>query len=265
VQQGVVWLPDEAIVRAHGAGQVRVADARRGEQVAAGQTLLELDDPAVVSELGVAAAEVALVEAQLRQAQVEDPVKVAGLRAELAARTARLEQAQRRMEALTITAGADGRWVPAAPTELPGRWLRRGEVVGYLVDGPSQRVRAAIPQEDMALIAARDAGGASVRLANDPATVLPARLRRTVAGGEEELVSQALGTEGGGEIAVDPSHQGGTHTLKRVFDLEIELAQPSGAGVFGDRAYVRFDLGWAPLALQGFVRLRQLFLARLDV
>ena len=71
--------------------------------------------------------------------------------------------------------------------------------------------------------------------------------------------------QGGGAIPVDPAQKGGTHALRRVFDLELKMAHPSAAGVFGDRAYVRFDLGWTPLARQWFLRLRQLFLARLDI
>ena len=265
VQQGVVWLPDEAIVRAEAAGQVREAMWRPGDRVVPGQPLMALDNPAVVGDLGSAAAAVALAEAKLRQAEVETPAKTDGLKAELAADSARLDDAQRRLQALTIAAGSNGRWMPAAPTELPGRYVKRGEVVGYVIDGPSRRVRAAIPQEDMALIVQHGVVSASVRLANDPATAMPARLCRYVSGGELELVSQALGTEGGGEIPVDPAQKGGTHALHRVFDLELEMARPSASGVFGDRAYVRFDLGWTPLARQWFLRLRQLFLARLDV
>ena len=265
VQEAVVWLPDEDIVRADAAGQVREAARRPGERVAPGQTLMALDNPTIVADLGTAAAAVALTEAQLRQAEVETPAKTDGLKAQLASDDARLDEAQRRMQALTIAPAAAGRWMPAAPTELPGRYVKRGEIVGWVIDGPSRRVRAAIPQEDMALISQRGAVVAAVRLANDPAVEIPARLRRNVPGGEQELVSQALGSEGGGAIPVDPAQKGGTHALRRVFDLELEMAHPSSSGVFGDRAYVRFDLGWTPLARQWFLRLRQLFLARLDV
>jgi len=104
-----------------------------------------------------------------------------------------------------------------------------------------------------------------VRLSHDVATPIDARLRREVAGGEFDLVSPALGTSGGGQIAVDPSQQGGKRSLKRVFDVELEMDRPSSTSVFGDRAYVRFDLGTAPLAWQWLLRLRQLFLARLNV
>jgi len=94
---------------------------------------------------------------------------------------------------------------------------------------------------------------------------VPATLARQVPGGDFELVSPALGTAGGGDVGVDPAQAGGTHTLRRVFDVEVRMAAPSPAAVFGDRAWVRFDLGSAPLGWQWALRLRQLFLARLNV
>lgn len=264
VHQAVVWLPDEAIVRAESSGQAVRVPVEAGRRVTQGEALLALDNPATLAELGTAAAAVAQAQAQLRQAEVDEPAKVAPLRAELAAREKRLAEAQRRVEVLEVRAGTAGRWVPAAPTELAGRYFRRGEVVGYVVAGPSVLVRTAVTQEDMALIRGRLAG-VEVRLENAPHEAIGARLSRQVPGGEFQLVSAALGTSGGGEIPVDPAEQEGTKSLSRVFDVEVALAQPSGAAVFGDRAHVRFDLGHAPLAWQWLLRLRQLFLARLSV
>jgi putative peptide zinc metalloprotease protein len=154
--------------------------------------------------------------------------------------------------------------VPSATTELPGRYVKRGEILGYVVSGASPVVRTAVPQEDMDLIRGR-LQSVQVRLSQDLRHAVDARLSRQVPGGDFVLVSPALGTTGGGEIAVDPAKPGGTHTLRRVFDVEVQMNQASPSAVFGDRAYVRFDLGNAPLGWQGFLRLRQLFLARLNV
>jgi putative peptide zinc metalloprotease protein len=264
VHQAVVWLPDDDIVRADAAGHVAQVHVAPSTQVHAGQPIVTLDHPALQAEYQSAAAAVRQTEAQLRKAEVEDRVKAASLRQELAARQARHADLQARIDALNVKASAAGRWLPAATTELEGRYVKRGEVVGYVVDGPSRRVRAAVTQEDMDLIRARLAQ-VEVRMAHDVRHAVAAKVLRQVPGGESELVSPALGTSGGGEIAVDPSHQGGTRTLKRVFDVEIELAEPPRSSVFGDRAYVRFDLGWAPLGWQWFLRLRQLFLAHLNV
>ena len=157
-----------------------------------------------------------------------------------------------------------GRWVPDAPTELAGRAVKRGELLGYLVAGPADRVRVAVSQEDADLVKHR-LQSAQVRLVQAPHAMLDARVRREVPGGGFELVSAALGSTGGGEIAVDPAREGGKHSLRRVFDVELQLDRPSPSAVFGDKVWVRFDLGATPLAAQWLLRLRQAFLARLNV
>ena len=264
VHSAVVWLPDEAIVRAEAAGQVQQVLLAADAMAQPGQVLLTLDSPRATADLAIAAAAVAQGQAQLRKAEVDEPVRAEPLRAELASRTARLIDAERRVQSLAIKAVAPGTWTPAAPTELEGRYVKRGEVVGFIVPGPSALVRTVVTQEDMDLIRSR-LRGVEVRMVNDMSDPVPARVTRHAAGGGFDLVSSALGTSGGGEIAVDPSQQGGTRSLKRVFDIELVLERPSHAPVFGDRAHVRFDLGPAPLAWQWYLRLRQLFLSQLNL
>lgn len=264
VHQGVVWLPDEAIVRAPEAAVIDQALVPADTVVAAGTPLLLLDSLPLRSELAQAEAAVAQTAAQLRRAETDDAVRAAALRAELAGRTARLTEAQRRSAALQLRAAVPGRWVPAAPTALPGRFAKRGEVLGSLVAGPSSLVRVAVTQDDLDLVRQRGQG-VQVRLAHSPRLLHQATVQRQVPGGAVTLISAALGTTGGGDIAVDPTREGGTQSLRRVFDLELALATPSSAPVFGDRATVRFDLGHAPLAWQWLLRVRQLFLARLSV
>jgi putative peptide zinc metalloprotease protein len=264
LHQAVVWLPDEAIVRADAPAHIAEALVRPGQPLAPGEPILALDNPALVAEREVALSGIEQTEAQLRKAETGDRVRAQSLRDELVARQAKASYAERRVAGLTVAAATDGRWAPAAPTELAGRYVKRGEVLGFVVGAPSTLVRAAVTQEDMDLIRSR-LQAVQVRLANDLRTPIDARLRREVAGGEFDLVSAALGSSGGGEIAVDPSQQGGKRSLKRVFDVELEMDRASSSSVFGDRAYVRFDLGTAPLAWQWLLRLRQLFLARLNV
>lgn len=264
VHHGVVWLPDEAIVRAEGQGHVTEAMVADDTKVTAGQRLMRLDSPDVLAALGQAAGAVAHAAAGLRKAEAEASVEAGALRQELASRQGTLDEAARKAGALDVVAAVPGRWVPAQATELAGRHVHRGEVIGYLIDGPSRLVRVAVTQEDMDLIRSR-LRGVSVRLAHDLHQPVEAALRREVPGGEFDLVSPALGTGGGGEIAVDPSQGEGQRSLQRVFDLEVALAQPTSAAVFGDRAYVRFELGPTPLLMQWSLRLRQVFLARLAI
>lgn len=264
LHQAVAWVPDDAAVRAGAAGHVVHAGLRSGDTVAPGSTVMTLQNPQLLAELGVAAAATAQMRAQLRKAEAESPVKVDALRGELRSREAKLADLQARLDGLRVRSPLAGRWVPKSDTELVGRYVKRGEVLGYVISGPASVVRAAITQEDMDMVSSR-LQSVQVRLAHSLDSTVTAQLGRPMPGGEFELVSAALGTSGGGDIAVDPSKQGGTHTLKRVFDLELRLDQPSTAIAFGERAHVRFDLGQAPLGWQWFLRLRQLFLARLNV
>jgi putative peptide zinc metalloprotease protein len=264
VHQGVVWLPEEAIVRAAEAGPIVAELAVPGQSVRRGQPLLQLDSAALLAEFGVAQARMAQTRARLRKAEVGDQVETASLRAQALSEQERMSELARRLATQQVRAGSDGRWVPQGVTERVGRYAQRGEVLGHVVDAPSRLVRCAVTQEDRDLIHAR-LQGVTVRLVQDLHSARAASLRREVPGGEFTLVSAALGSSGGGEIAVDPAQGEGTRSLGRVFDLEIALDAPAPAPVFGDRAYIRFDLGWAPLGWQAFLRLRQVFLARLNV
>ena len=264
VHQAVTWVPDEAIVRAPVAGQIRSAAVERGAAVAPGSVLLTLDNPVLSADVARAAGALARIQAELRRAEVDAPARLQALRGESESRAAKLKDAETRVAALQLRPAVAGRWVPKAATEPVGRYVKRGEIVGYIVAGPSKVIRVAVPQEDMELIHSR-LQGVQVRLSREPLQALEAELGRRVPGGDFELVSPALGTSGGGEIAVDPAKPGAVHTLKRVFDLELTLSKPTSLPLFGDRAYVRFDLGDAPLGWQWFLRLRQLFLARLNV
>ena len=264
VHHGVVWLPDEALVRTDAAGQVVAVQAAAGQQVAAGAPLLQLDNLALQAELSSAAAQLAQTEAKLRQAAVAEPAKAIALKGELAARQARFDQAQARVAALQLLAGLAGTWVPAAATELTGRAVKRGELLGYLVAGPTDRVRVAVTQEDADLVKT-GLQAVQVRALAWPGGTQGAQVRREVPGGGQALVSAALGSAAGGEIAVDPAQPAGTHSLRRVFDIELQLARPAPGAVFGDKVWVRFELGATPLAQQWLLRLRQAFLSRLNV
>jgi len=264
VQQAVVWLPDEAIIRAEASGHVRTVYQADGQSVSPQEKLLELDNPALSAELSSAAARVSSTEARLRKAEVDEPTRTQALREELAAQRAHLAEVGRRVEALHVSPRVGGKWSPASETKFEGRYVKRGEIVGYVLTGPAVRVRTAVTQEDMGLIRSR-LRAVDVRLEHSSHATTSARLLREVPGGEFNLVSAALGTNAGGNIPVDPSKPAGTESLERVFDLELELAQASPAAVFGDRAYVRFDLGAIPVGYQWFLRIRQAFLSRLNV
>jgi putative peptide zinc metalloprotease protein len=107
--------------------------------------------------------------------------------------------------------------------------------------------------------------GVDVRLAEQLAQTTTAILRRAVPSATDQLPSQALATEGGGTLALDPTDREGRRTVQRYFQVDVELPPQRRMPNVGGRAYVRFDHGWEPLAFQWYRSLRQLFLSRLNV
>lgn len=264
VHQAVVWLPEQAIVRSRVDGTLVQELHRAGEPVHRGDVLLRLENPELAAEHALAEQRLAHAATRLRLAEFDNPGLAAGLRAEWVGEQAQFDDLSRRLASREAVAAVDGIWQPHAATERVGMAVRQGEVLGYVVGGASPRLRCAVTQVDLDLILKR-VTGSEVRLVQRPEVAVAAQIGTARSGGEQTLVSAALGTSGGGEIPVDPAEPAGTRSLGRVFDLELEMAQPSPAAVFGDRALVRFDLGWAPLGWQWFVRLRQAFLSRLNV
>ena len=109
------------------------------------------------------------------------------------------------------------------------------------------------------------ADGVRVRLSDRLSETHPAVVRRIVPGASERLPSVALGSGGGGEVAVDPSDAQGDRAVQSMFEVELELPAELEVVNAGGRVYVRFDHGLEPLATQWYRRVRQLFLPRFEV
>ncbi len=150
------------------------------------------------------------------------------------------------------------------PEDLPSRFVRKGELLGYIVDIDRVTVRAAVSQTIIDLVRSRT-DGAEVRLSDRITDVIPADIKRIVPGGSQDLPARQLGTSGGGQIAIDPTDGQGLKALQKVFQVDLEIPARSEQALLGGRAYVRFDHGWAPLGVQWYFQIRQIFLSRFNV
>ena len=262
--EGVVWIPEGALVRAGTDGFVERVVATPGSQVHAGEVLFETSDPELEAELAAARSRVEEVEVRYEEARVEDRA-----RAQVAAEVldyerqhlARLVERSRR---LVVSAGTDGEFVVPRHRDLPGRHVRQGELLGYVLSHDTLAVRAVVSQQEVDLVR-QHTRSVAVRLAERLGEVYPARIRRTVPAANERLPSPALGSVGGGQVPVDPRESGGDRAVKSLFEVELEVAAGSLPVNGGGRVYVRFDHGYEPLAWQWTRRLRQVFLSRLHV
>jgi putative peptide zinc metalloprotease protein len=147
---------------------------------------------------------------------------------------------------------------------MPGRFVRQGELLAHVVNSDAIIVRAIVSQQDIDLVR-NGTRGVEVRLAEHIADTVRASVKRVVPSASEQLPTAALGTQGGGAVAVDPGDREGRKALQRYFQVDVELPPAERKLRVGARAYVRFDHGWEPLGFQWSRRARQLFLSRFNV
>ena len=264
VFEGVVWIPEESIVRAGAEGFIQEIVATPGVRVVRGDVLIRLRDPEITTRAAVLAARVRELQARYDAEKPVDQVKAAIVLEELSFAGEDLTRASQRAAELTIRSGTNGIFVVPTPEDLPGRFVKQGERLAHVVELGTLTIRTVVPQDAIDLVRFHTQR-VDVRLAERLTDVTQGVIRRLVPGATEQLPTTALGSEGGGQIVVDPRDPKGVTAIQKVFQVDVELAASAGRLNVGGRAYVRFDHGWQPLAVQWYLALRQLFLARFNV
>jgi putative peptide zinc metalloprotease protein len=261
--EGVIWLPENAVVRAGTDGFVRALLVEPGTIVTVGEPLVESEEPTLKAELEVLRARIAELDARLAAERIADRARAEITATELGQVRAELATTASRADRLIARSECDGAFAIAKPQDLPGRFLREGQSIGYVLPPGSRIVRATVSQDDIDLVRHR-LRGTAVKLAEHLETSLPAEIVREVPAGRDDLPSKALIGSGGGALPVNPSDPQGTKTLQRVFQVDISLPPSAASAAFGGRAYVRFDHDWEPVGQQIWRRVRQLLLFRLQ-
>jgi putative peptide zinc metalloprotease protein len=262
--EGVVWLPENANVRARTGGFVRRLLVEPGSVVSVGEALVESEEPTLKTEIEILQARVSELEAKLASERFTDRAKAEITTTELGHARSELATATDRADRLIARSRGEGVFAVLNPQDLPARFAREGQLIGYVLPPGSRVVRATVGQDDIDLVR-NHLVRTLVKLAERLDETILAQVIREIPAGQENLPSKALAGTGGGTLPVDPHDPQGTKTLQRVFQLDIELpSDVASAAVFGSRAYVRFELQWEPIGQQIWRRLRQLVLARLQ-
>ena len=262
--EGVVWLPEEAQVRAGTDGFIERLLAPVDSTVERGQPLIEARDPLLPTQVAVLEAQLQELEVKYDALLLEDRAQAALVREEMVAAAAALERSRERAGELTLRSAARGRFVVPNASDLPGRFVAKGQLVGYVVEPKALTVRVAIGQDDIALVR-ESVREVEVMMSEWGAAPVAATIRREVPGGSQQLPTAALGSGGGGLFAVDPRDRQGVTALERVFQLELALPEELRSPYLGARVFVRFDHGFEPLGVQAYRALKRLLLRRFDV
>jgi putative peptide zinc metalloprotease protein len=259
--QGVLWLPERAIVRAQSDGFVRQVLATPGDWLENGVPVLDMVEPALVARIQAQQAKADELQVRLDAAWGQSQAKAQQFEQQLAQEQAALARLQDEARNLTLRTRAAGVFLLESAADLPGRFLKQGDVVGYLRTADAPLVRLVVPQSEVDAVHL-DTRHAEVRMAQDSGTRWDATLLRLAPAAVHQLPSAALGPRGGGELATDPRDDKGLTTLDALFEFELRLPQEVPHELLGSRVLVRFEHSPEPVGWRAGRALRRLFLSK---
>ena len=263
VSEGVVWVPEDSIVRAPMDGFIESIVVESGDSVTPEQPLIVCRDPAQEAKVESLEANVQVLEAEKQTVWLSDRAAADMVDSELQSRREELNRERQRLASLTIRSRTDGTFVQPLAGDLIGRFARQGSELGYVVNLESPTARVVVPQQHVDLVRSRTAT-VDLRLVGDLSETVPASILREVPTASKKLPSSVLGSRGGGGFAVDPVDEQGLQTFERLF--QFDLAMPAGTKGLrvGSRVYVRFNHGWEPLVRRWYRGAKRLFLSTVE-
>lgn len=261
---GVIWAPENAFVRAGTDGFIEQLLVPSGSRVYPGQPLVGCSDPLLPAEIRILESKLKELRALYDAEILSNRVRAEMTRKEMEHINGKLEDALERAGELTIRSPCAGTFVVVAPQDLPGRFLQRGELVGYLLGQDCMTVRVVVHQADADLVR-RKTRAVQVRFPEQIAKTTPAVLTREVPAATDQMPGRALTREGGGRIATDPRDALGVKSFQKVFLFDIEVIEHPGFYNVGGRVHVRFDHGEEPILRRWYREIRRLFLRRFNV
>ncbi|MEQ1661562.1 MAG: hypothetical protein ABL877_02575 [Thiobacillus sp.] len=258
VAEGIVWLPERAQLRAETGGFIVRLAARDGETVQIGQLIAMLEDPGLDARRRELQGKLEGLRAEHYQTFISDPFKARNAAEAMQRVESELARVEQRLAQLELRAQQAGRLVMPRQDHMLGTYLKQGAQLGHVFSPDSVRVRAVVDERDVAWVRERTRG-VEVLLAERAGHALQAGLTRETPAATQTLPSPALGDRAGGHHLTDPTDKNGTKTLEPVFLVDLTLPADATHRV-GGRAWVHFDHGATPLAVQWSRRVRQLFL-----
>lgn len=236
--RGVLLMPEQAYIRANSDGFVRAIHKQSGSSVSPGETLISLENDELTVELKAIEARRREAEARYNLSMEQDTLDASILKQELVTLESEHSELLRQINALDLTSNSSGKFIAARENDLPGRFVKKGDLLAYVVTPQNLAVRVAVDQNDANFLK-DNAAAFEIRLASDIATALEASEFKEVPSASNKLPSKLLGSQAGGAIAVDATDEQGLTAIDKVFQFDLTLPQTLTAPLPGQTATVR--------------------------
>lgn len=262
--EGIIWMPDEAQLRAEVDGFAGPLLLNLPISVKKDTVIIEIHDPLLKTEVDVLHSKLKELNTKFRAEWNNNNIKADNIKEEMIMVAKELKYARKKQQSMQIISKKPGKLLIPEPEDLTGRFVRKGEIIGYVIDHLQPSVQVAITQSDIGQLT-KQIKSVQIRLVNHPNQIIPATITRWTPEATNKLPSAALSTLNGGKITIDPAAQDKLTTLEKVFYINLQFTPHMQIPEIGQRVYVRFDHGTEPIAHQWYRSIRQVFLRQFNV
>ncbi len=247
ITDGIVWLPEQAVLRIAQPCEVLRLHASPGEEVRIGDRLFDCVDDQWRAEVQMLQADLQRIDAQRAGLLLSDPVEHRNLVLERGSVQSAHDLAQSHLQQLQVRAGVTGRFLVEGDADLQGRYLAANAVAGYVVPEDRRTIRLALEEEDIVWFQDNQPG-VEILLdrASSPRQVYSTAITRQTPRASGQVATAALTTLGGGRLPARALEHG-VEVQEPVFDLELAWPEAADSQSIGSRVQVRFDHGSATL------------------
>lgn len=264
VSEGVIWVPGDSVVNAATEGFIAEVLAEPNSIVKSGDPLIRLADPLLAARVRVLEAEARELKLRFEAVNITDRAEGKIIQERLKQATAELQLNQKRFDDLMIHSPTSGRFIVPNVGDVQGQHVEKGDTLAYVTDFAKPIVHVIIGRDVIDLVRFRTKA-IDVRTAGRVWEVESAQIGFETPAAKDSLPSRALSTEGGGQIAMDPTNTDAAKALDSFFQLQLNMSPADPVLTIGGRVYVRFDHGREALVWRVYRNLRQVFLRQFNV
>ncbi len=264
LSEGVVWMPEGALVRAKASGFIASVERESNRIINKGESLVVMEDPLAVSEVEILKAQKQELEAEYQALEIRDRVRAEVVAQHMTLLNSRLDKAQTNLKQMVVTSDFSGRFVPVGMGDIIGSYVQKGQLLGYILGAHQSTIKTVVDQRDYLLVRDRFIKIDALFI-EDLAKPIPLKIIHQVPSATDRLPSRALSQAGGGGYYLDPTDFDGNKALQSHFEFEFVASKELPTLKSGGRVYVRFDLGSEPVFWRIYRNLRHLFLHEFSI
>jgi len=259
--EGVVQMDEDRRVLASENCFIKRLYKAPDEVVQKGDLLVKCENAQLATEQLVLQQQLVEASAQ-RQGVWDDPVYIKIYDDELTRLNSEIIENKQRLDSLKIYAEAEGVWSVRNATDLPGLFVKRGDLIGHVMTDQNIKVRGMIPEADIELVRDRVIAVHALKAADLDFELKP-RSWHIFPSASKQAFSEILSDAAGGTVMMNPSASS-PQTLQQYFLLALEFESIPLTRV-EERIYIQFEHPPEALVYRTYRVLRRTFLTYFDV